>query len=82
MTDRINLDQMCAEASQRVSVAINRSAAFHLDVMRQQNEASEHQRREDYVAAAKTIQSRIERAQRECNVNPVLVNAYFSTIRQ
>lgn len=82
MGSQIDVASMCREAQDRVIEAIQHSVERHLQSMHREEAIVRRQRAAAFDQSLSEIRQSIERAQVECNVNPMLANAYFSTIGQ
>lgn len=82
MGSQIDVASMCREAQDRVIEAIQRSVERQLQAMHREEVAIRQERAAAFEQSLREIRQSIERAQVECNVNPMLANAYFSTIGQ
>lgn len=82
MRSQIDIASMCREAQYKVTEAVERNVERHLEAMHREETTMRRERAAAFDQSLSEIRLSIERAQVECNVNPMLANAYFSTIGQ
>ena len=82
MRSELDIASMCREAQETVIEAIQHSVERHLEAMHREEAIARRERAAAFALSLSEIRQSIERAQVECNVNPMLANAYFSTIGQ